>query len=149
MSIEKNLSEALGIEYKPAGTEIVASNVHIDHVSVAPIETTDEDEDYILVRKTIRNLIEKGNDALEDAAKIAKDNESSRGFEVVATLIKTIGETSKDLYTLQKAKKELRAPEDNKKLDETHITVDKAVFVGSTAELLKSIKAANKEGPKE
>jgi hypothetical protein len=53
--------------------------------------------------------------------------------------MKTVAETTKDLFDLQKRKKDL-AGGNEKKLDETAITIDKAVFVGTTAELLKKVK---------
>ena len=140
MGVEENLANLLGVEHKEPEKIEPSEVVPFEE----PIELTDQDEDYLLVRKTLRNLINKGNDAIEEIAQIARANESARGFEVVANLIKTVGETSKDLYNLQKTKKELRDPE-NKKVDETHINVDKAVFVGTTADLLKTIKAQKEE----
>ena len=108
MGIEKNLSDALGIDHEePPKKEVVVYE---------PVESgpNDQDEDYALVRNTLRNLIEKGNDALEDISSIARQNESARGFEVVANLIKTVGETSKDLYNLQKMKRDLKEPAPDK-----------------------------------
>ena len=109
----------------------------------------DGDEDYRLVRNTLRNLIEKGNDALEDISTIARQNESARGFEVVANLIKTVGETSKDLYNLQKMKRDLKEPDpasDPRKKSAENINVEQAVFVGSAAELLSAIKKQREDG---
>jgi len=147
MGIEKNLSDALGIPHEieeVKETEIVPYE--------APKEITDEDEDYILVRKTLRNLIEKGNEAIEEIAAIARNNESARGFEVVSNLIKTVGETSKDLYALQKQKKDLKDPDPEsdprRKNTESNITVESAVFVGSAAELLSAIKKKKEEEQK-
>lgn len=144
MSVNKNLSDALGIEYETS-KEVIPNEVGKEIVTYEPIsELADEDEDYTLVRSTLRNLIEKGNDALDEIVTIAKQNESARGFEVVSTLIKTIGETSKDLYALQKQKKDLKEPDPatdpRKKTAENNITVESAVFVGSAAELLAAIK---------
>ena len=140
MGVEKNLSDALGIEHLPVTKEEVKQEV----IEYVPAETKDDqDEDYALVRNTLRNLIEKGNDALEDISHIAKQNESARGFEVVANLIKTVGETSKDLYNLQKMKRDLKEPSpetDPRKKTSEGINVEQAVFVGSTAELLAAIK---------
>ena len=140
MGVEKNLSDALGIEHLPVTKEEVKQEV----IEYVPAETKDDqDEDYALVRNTLRNLIEKGNDALEDISHIAKQNESARGFEVVANLIKTVGETSKDLYNLQKMKRDLKEPNpetDPRKKTSEGINVEQAVFVGSTAELLAAIK---------
>lgn len=147
MGLEKNLSDALGIDHEepPKKQEVVPYE---------PVEIEGEDHqdaDYRLVRDTLRNLIEKGNDALEDISHIAKQNESARGFEVVANLIKTVGETSKDLYNLQKMKRDLKEPDpatDPRKKGSDHINVESAVFVGSTAELLAAIKKKQEEEQK-
>ena len=139
MGVEKNLSDALGIEHLPVQKEEVKQEV----IEYVPASNDDQDEDYALVRSTLRNLIEKGNDALEDISTIARQNESARGFEVVANLIKTVGETSKDLYNLQKMKRDLKEPDpasDPRKKTAEGINVEQAVFVGSTAELLAAIK---------
>ena len=143
MGVEKNLSDALGIEHLPVVKDETPSEViTYDEPSV----NEDGDEDYRLVRNTLRNLIEKGNDALEDISTIARQNESARGFEVVANLIKTVGETSKDLYNLQKMKRDLKDHDpatDPRKKSADSINVEQAVFVGSAAELLSAIKKQN------
>lgn len=150
MGLEKNLSDALGIDHEPVNREIIPNEVGLEVVTYdPPKELTDEDEDYILVRKTLRNLIEKGNDAIEEIATIARQNESARGFEVVSNLIKTVGETSKDLYSLQKQKRDLREPDpasDPRKKSAEGINVEQAVFVGSAAELLSAIKKQKENG---
>ena len=143
MGIEKNLSDALGIDHEePPKKEVTI------YEPTAETSNDDQDEDYRLVRDTFRNLIHKGNDALEDITHIARQNESARGFEVVANLIKTIGETSKDLYNLQKMKKDLTQPDpvtDPRKKGSEGINVEQAVFVGSTAELLSALKKKQEE----
>jgi hypothetical protein len=149
MGVEKNLSDALGIEHLPVTKEEVKQEV----IEYVPADSKDDqDEDYALVRNTLRNLIEKGNDALEDISHIAKQNESARGFEVVANLIKTVGETSKDLYNLQKMKRDLKEPNpesDPRKKTSEGINVEQAVFVGSTAELLAAIKNKKEQDGKD
>lgn len=149
MGVEKNLSDALGIEHKPVNQEIIPTETKQDVVEYVPSNDEDQDEDYRLVRNTLRNLIEKGNDALEDISTIARQNESARGFEVVANLIKTVGETSKDLYNLQKMKRDLKEPNpdtDPRKKNADSINVEQAVFVGSAAELLSAIKKQKEDG---
>ena len=150
MTVDKNLSNALNIPFESSEKEVIEGEVGKEVVHYEPpVELTDEDEDYLLVRKTLRNLIEKGNDAIEEIAVIARQNESARGFEVVANLIKTIGETSKDLYALQKTKRDLREPDpdsDPRKKNSDAINVEQAVFVGSAAELLSAIKKQKEDG---
>lgn len=149
MGVDKNLSDALGIEHLPVKKEEIPVEVGREIVTYElPENADDQDEDYRLVRNTLRNLIEKGNDALEDISTIARQNESARGFEVVANLIKTVGETSKDLYNLQKMKRDLKEPNpesDPRKKNAESINVEQAVFVGSAAELLSAIKKQKEE----
>jgi len=147
MGIEKNLSDALGIEHEEPPKK---ENEVVVYEPVA--DENDQDADYRLVRDTLRNLINKGSDALEDITSIARQNESARGFEVVANLIKTVGETSKDLYNLQKMKRDLKEPapdSDPRKKTSEGINVEQAVFVGSTAELLAAIKNKKEEDGKD
>jgi hypothetical protein len=137
-STVKELSKALGIEHE----QEILPPVKKQDVAVQPEPTEDQEDqknDYVLARRTFRDLIDKGNDAIEGISDLAKQSESPRAYEVMATLMKTVAETTKDLFDLQKRKKDL-AGGNEKKLDETAITIDKAVFVGTTAELLKKVK---------
>jgi len=133
----KQLSDALGIEHQ---VEIIPPKQKQEIAPVNP-DTPDREEDYKLARDTFRGLIDKGSDAIEGITELAKQSESPRAYEVLATLMKTVADTTKDLYDLQKKTKDLLTNNNEKKLDETNITVDKAVFVGTTAELLKQIKS--------
>ena len=95
-----------------------------------------ESYDYDYARDNLYNIIEKGNNALEDIMDIAKQSESARAFEVVTNLIKTMVDANKDLLELAKKKKELDKTEEP---DQTNVT-NNNLFVGSSAELLKMIK---------
>ena len=137
MKIHETLSEALGIEHEvsPAIIQPVIQEV------IVPTEgQVDQEEDYRLARKTFRQLINKGNDAIEGISDLAKESESPRAYEVMATLMKTVADTTKDLYALQKMTKELKTEDKARPQDEQRINVEKAVFVGSTAELLRQVK---------
>ena len=106
-------------------------------------EENDLDADYGLARKNIRGLIRKGDNAIDELISVARESEHPRAYEVVANMIKTMADLNKDLLDIQKKRKELsiRSNENN---SDSSIKVDKAVFVGSTAELIKMIKT-NKE----
>lgn len=127
------LSNALGIEN---AVEIIPPKKEVEVVNVSH-EDDDVKADYNLSRKTFRALIDKGNAAMENLTDLAKESESPRAYEVLATMMKTIADTTKDLYDLQKKTKDLKG---EKKEDNPTVMVDKAVFVGSTAELLKKVK---------
>jgi hypothetical protein len=97
-----------------------------------PIET-----DTDLARDNIKELIQKGHKAVDELAVIARDSQHPRAYEVMATLIKNMSDLNKDLLQLQKQKKELMVSSDNKNGE---VNVNNALFVGSTAELMKLLK---------
>jgi hypothetical protein len=133
----KALAETLGIETKQ---EIIVPEKKV--VEVMPAEETgDAEADYKLSRKTFRELIGKGNDAIDHLFDLAKSSDHPRAYEVLGTLIKTVSDTTKDLYDLQKKSKDLKTVND-KPQDQGIVNVERAVFVGSTADLLKKVKEA-------
>jgi hypothetical protein len=134
-----SLAEALGIEPTPKQVEILPP-VPVTEQSLPADALPDQAEDYRLARKTFRSLIDKGNNAIEDLTDLARQSESPRAYEVLSTLMKTVAETTKDLYDLQKKTKDLMKEDKSRPQDEQRINVEKAVFVGSTAELLKKVK---------
>ena len=127
------LSEALGIEN---AVEIIPPKVP-ETIINTPHEEDDIKADYNLSRRTFRDLINKGNSAMESLTDLAKESESPRAYEVLATMMRTVADTTKDLYDLQKKTKDLRGQDKN---DQPNVNVEKAVFVGTTADLLKQIK---------
>ena len=151
MGLKDNLSDALGVEHVPVVEEKKPQQITL----YTPEDDTplniekDTEDDYRLARRVLRNLINKGNDAIDQISEIARQQESARSYEVVSTLIKTVGETTKDLYQLQKTTRELQAPSKDSdprvKGEQSNINVEQAVFVGSAAELLSAIKKKKEE----
>ena len=122
--LNETLSEVLDVE--PIGsTELLPAT---------PVTKVDDDADF--ARENIRTLIEKGNLAVDGILHVAKESEHPRAYEVAANLIKNLSDLNKDLMEIQKRKKDL-APQSQRSGD---INVDKAVFVGSTTELVKFLK---------
>ena len=72
---------------------------------------------------------------------VAKESEAPRAYEVAATLIKNLSDLNKDLMEIQKRKQDLTGESTKNK----NINVDKAVFVGSTTELVKFLKNNKQE----
>ena len=126
--LNEKLSEVLDIEpyVKESTTEIVETNA------------IEDDAEY--ARQNLRKLIEKGNVAADHIVEIAKQSEHPRAFEVAANMLKNLADMNKDLMEIQKRKKDLTGVAESK----GNINVDKAVFVGSTTELVKFLKS-NKE----
>jgi hypothetical protein len=122
--LNQTLSEVLDVE--PIGsTELLPAQ---------PVTKVDDDAEF--ARENIRTLIEKGNIAVDGILHVAKESEHPRAYEVAANLIKNLSDLNKDLMEIQKRKKDL-APQSQRSGD---INVDKAVFVGSTTELVKFLK---------
>ena len=106
---------------------------------LAVVETGDAVvNDTEFARKNIKQLIDTGNKSLEQLALIADQSEHPRAFEVLAGLMKNLADMNKDLLELQKRKRDL-APKETSPAN--GVSIDKAVFVGSTAELVKMIKS--------
>jgi len=101
------------------------------------IEASDPiNADAEFARNNIRELVTQGNHAMNELMLVARDGQHPRAYEVLATLMKNLGDLNKDLLEIQKRKKDL-AP----KSETNNLNIDKAVFVGSTAELVKMIKS--------
>ena len=128
--LNKNLSEIFDVE--PIKEEINAEQLPVVLESADPVEA-----DTAYARENIRNLIDTGSKAMTDLASVANQSESPRAYEVLATMMKNLSEMNKDLLALQKAKRELTPQSEAAK----GVNIDKAVFVGSTTELLKMIKS--------
>ena len=95
------------------------------------VKTTENDlsSDYDFSRDQYHSLVNKGNEALDELLAVAKESESARAYEVAAMLIRNLSDTTKELLTLQKTKKEIE-----KDVKDPH-TVNNSLFIGSTKEL--------------
>lgn len=99
----------------------------------------DKDVDYEYARNNLYGLIQSGQNAVDGILQVARESNSPRAFEVAATLIKTISDTNDRLMNLHKIKKDLKDKSEEKSPD-PKLQVQNAVFVGSTADLLKLTK---------
>lgn len=93
----------------------------------------DKEDDYQLARETMRRLLIKGNDTLDEISHLAKNSEHPRTYEVTGQMIKTLSDVAKDLIGLQKQVKDLQLTDDTPKIG----TQNNVVFAGSTHELMK------------
>ena len=127
MNINDKIANSLGV---PPIDELVGAQ------ELLPVAVQDSSQDFDLARGHILSVIEKGQSALDGILDIAERTQSARGYEVVATLIKTLSDSSKDLLELSKRKKDLE-------VENGPSTVNNNLFVGSTSELLKMLKRAD------
>lgn len=122
-NFDNKLSQALDIEYAPV----------MEPVVVSITDKVEDDAEY--ARQNLRSLIDKGNDAADHIISVAKQSDHPRAFEVVAGMLKNLADMNKDLLEIQKRKQDLQP-----KITQQNINVDKAVFVGTAADLLKQLK---------
>ena len=101
------------------------------------------DDDFEQARNALKDMVKKGQDAVNDIMGIARQSDHPRAFEVTGQLIKTVAETAKDLLALQKQKKDLVTVQaDQPKQIGTQNNI---VFSGSTNDLLKMLKNQNEK----
>ena len=131
--INQNLSEIFDVEpleVKPKESQMVEV--------VEASQNDDAEADFAFARKNVKDLIKQGSAAVGNILKVAKASEHPRAYEVAATMLKTMADMNKDLLDMQKKRQDLNPAS---KPEAQQINVDKDVFVGSTAELIKQIKA--------
>lgn len=139
--IDRSLSEVFGTPPMEI-TEIV------DDKGVIPTPNTDENDkvqvDHNFARGNIYNLLQQGNDALGYAVELAKQTDSPRGFEVVATMMKNLADMNMQLMDLHEKKSKIVKPEKEKQ--EPSKTVNNTVvFTGTTAEINQLLNNMKKE----
>ena len=132
--LNANLSEIFDVEPIKESTQVETLPVVIE--SNDPVNA---DADF--ARNNIRELVTQGNQAVNELMLIARDGQHPRAFEVLSGLMKNLADMNKDLLEIQKRKKDL-AP---KAESQNNLNIDKAVFVGSTAQLVKMLKNQKQE----
>jgi hypothetical protein len=132
--INANLSEIFDVE--PIKEEPKTESLPVVVEYADPVNA---DADF--ARENIRELVTQGNQAVNELMLIARDGQHPRAFEVLSGLMKNLADMNKDLLEIQKRKKDL-VP---KAEAQNNLNIDKAVFVGSTAELVKMLKTQKQE----
>lgn len=129
--VDNKLSDILNTDYVPVVSDEKDKPITIH-------QSSEENPDAHYSRANYYNLIEKGNEALDGILEVARESQHPRAYEVAANMIKNLSDVTEKLMILQKQQKDLVPKEQQAQTQ--NINVDKAVFVGSTAELLKQLK---------
>jgi len=132
--LNANLSELFDVEPIKEESKIETLPAVVDYA-----DPVNADADF--ARDNIRGLVLQGNQAVDELMLIARDGQHPRAFEVLSGLMKNLADMNKDLLEIQKRKKDL-AP---KAEAQNNLNIDKAVFVGSTAQLVKMLKNQKQE----
>ena len=123
--------------------DLVESNKEILNTSeVLPTTINgegDKDTDFQYARENMYHIIERGRDAMDELLEIAKAEESPRAFEVFGQLLKNMTDRQEKLMELHQKKQKMESDGDRQEVTRAQ-NVTNALFVGSTAELLKLVK---------
>lgn len=134
-----NIANSLGIDPPKPNNEIVRVEAEIVD-STKTYETKDADSDYTEVRRNLKCIIEKSQEAIEGIIELAQDSQQPRAYEVVAQLIQSSLEANNKLMDLHRRMKDIKKQEPGKT---TNVT-NNSIYVGSTAELQKMIRDQRK-----
>ena len=135
-----NIEEALGLE-EQEGELVIYTPVNEVVNSHPENRKPDIDDDYKFTREKFRNLVIKGNDALDNALKVAVESSHPRAFEVVADLIKVVGDTNKQLLDLHQSMDKM----EGKSTESEGGQVTNNGLIITTTELQQMMKDVNSE----
>lgn len=96
--------------------------------------------DIDIAQSNLKELHEKGIQALASIMEVAELSQHPRAFEVVATTIATLAEVNSKMVQNLKTKRDLGAAADPQNSAKT--VHNQNLFVGSTAELMKLLEGA-------
>jgi hypothetical protein len=132
--LNKNLSEIFDVtpieEVKREKVPVVSAKYN------KPDIESDLTDAYQQSKENLQGIIDQGHEAMEEILNIAKAGQHPRAFEVYGTLLKNMVDANKELLNIQKQMREM----DKNKKEVNNTNIDKAIFVGSTAELGKLLK---------
>lgn len=119
--------------------EALSKNMPISAVTESSQPVDDLQVDYDVSRETYKELIDKGNVAIDLMMELARDSQHPRAFEVLAGLLKTQADNTDKLADLQKKVQSLRAGPKGKNQSSPEKITNNNVFVGSTTDLQRFI----------
>ena len=132
--VNNTLAETFDVEpqQQPQPVVVLESN---------PVVTTtvgnEVENDATYARDSIYNVLEKGLEAINFTMDVLKETQHPRCAEVLGQLLKIQSDNTDKLLKIQKDRRELIDSGNERSGD---VNIDKAIFVGSTHELLKMIK---------
>ena len=91
---------------------------------------------YEQSKDNLQELIDNGKEAMEELLAIAKEGQHPRAYEVYGTLLKNMVDANKELLSIQKQMRDM----DNNRQKAGDTKIDKAIFVGTAADLNKLLK---------
>ena len=142
-SVEDKLNDFLEVD-TPVQQDIVeVQQNQIEYIDSSKERNLDIKNDYDFRREKLYQLVEKGEDALNNLLLLAKESDHPRAYEVFGQLMKANLDAVKDLTELQKDMNKIENEKDGK--GPNKVVNNNSVFVGNTNELLEMLKGKNRE----
>jgi len=127
-----------------ANLPIVQNNGTVPNVKKGPSNDDiieDAEEDYSFARSHIKKLINTSDEAIATMHALASDAEHPRAFEVLSNMIKSAADMNSQLLSLQKERKKIVQEPEPGSVKGNSTTTNNSIFVGTTTELQKLLKA--------
>ena len=142
--VEQRIEKHLELGEESLKNDVKVINATVENVPTVIDSNENKDNDFQYARENLYDIIEKGRDAMEELLEIAKAEESPRAFEVFGQLLKNMTDTQQTLMELHQKKQKLENDGDRQEVSRAQ-NVTNALFVGSTADLLKLVKRETKQ----
>lgn len=165
---EKNLlDELLEIDTvaatAPTNTDLQVFATRTDVIVPDPIEVPDatprspQEDDIAFARRKMRIIIKAAESAFNELAIVANETQQPRAYEVLATLLKTATDATKELVGTHKTRAEIKRLEmgsglntafdnqGNTNFTQVNQNIEQAVFVGTASEMLDRIDKQRQE----
>ena len=113
-------------------------------VNTQHIENHIQRKDFEDVRKNLKELIDKNMNAIDSLMEIALEGQQPRAYEVAAKLMESCAQANEKLLDLHKKQKEIDAIV---LASSPNQITNNAFFIGSTKELMDSIRKLKKTLP--
>lgn len=138
----KGLNAAFGIEPEPEA-EVTDITITTPVEVVRNPETSRLDGDINYVFGVLNATIAKSQEALDGALELAQGSEQARAYEVVAQLVKQTVDSAEKIIDIHVKLKEMEAEKSSSTTN--NVTNNNAVFIGTTAEAIKMLRAQLKD----
>jgi hypothetical protein len=98
---------------------------------------TTEDVDFAAARQNIYDILEVSKEAMQGIARVSREKEDARSYEVFAKVIETVSKVNKDLMTLSKDRHEAKAAKKGIPAGQQapSIGTQNVTFVGTSSDL--------------
>lgn len=130
-------------EYKPTEdiSELSEYKLNENREEKLPVERKDTgnelSDDFDMARDNIKDILDQGNDVLENMIELAKASDSPRAFEVASTLMKTLIDANKDLIDIHDKKKKIQGVSIE---NQSAQTINNNTIVSSPAEIAEMLR---------